>query len=59
MLYLPDLVSILTGKASTGFRGESGQQAAVDAIHLDLVLHAEALEAFSSIEKIPDCPKNT
>ena len=43
-----------TWKASAGIRGESGQQTAVDAVHFDLVLHAEALEALSSVKEIPD-----
>lgn len=42
--------SVFTWQTSTGFMSESSQQAAVDAIHLDFMLHAEALESFPRIK---------
>lgn len=35
---------------------EAGEEAAADPVHLDLVFHAKALEAFPSVEQVPaDC----
>ena len=42
-----------TWQAPRGIAREAGHQAAAHAIHLDLVLHAEALEALASIEQVP------
>ena len=54
-----DDMRLFTWQTATGFGGESGQQAAVDAIHFDFVLHAEALKSLSRIEQISDNPKET
>ena len=42
-----------TWQAAAGVCGEPREQQVADAVHLDLVLHAEALEALPSVEYIP------